>query len=113
MLAVPVAIGRTFSTDEGLNSQHPVAVISYRLWQTQFAGSADIVRQSLEIGGQWFRIIGVTTQRFAEPEILYAGHSQLAIRAAVRARPRDLLRPLLQEWAVLLVLGCVYRCCSN
>lgn len=225
MLAAPVAIGRTFSADEGLNSQHPVAVISFRLWQTQFAGSADIVRQSLEIDGQWFRIIGVTTQLFAEPEILFAGqqtdvwlpwdyvqipraqrkswgqlwgkhamllktqpaaepsevlqsyqnhlsglfntaggkpvdllnarlqlaltplqalvqhqapaqypwlllgtlllvslgmvnlhqlsltrlaarHSQLAIRAAVGARPRDLLRPLLQEWAVLLVLGC-------
>lgn len=225
MLAMPVALGRTFSADEGLNSQNPVAVISYRLWQTQYAKSADVVRQHLQIGGQRFRIVGVSAEHFAEPEILFAGqqtdvwlpwdyvqipraqrkswgqlwgkhamlvkttpavetsallqayqnhftglfnnagdkpadllHSrlqtaltplqalvqhqapaqypwlllgtlllvslgmvnlrqlsltrltarqaQLAIRAAVGARPRDLLRPLLQEWAVLLVFGC-------
>jgi predicted permease len=225
MLAMPIALGRAFSADEGLNSQNPVAVISYRLWQTQYAKSADVVRQHLQIGGQRFRIVGVSAEHFAEPEILFAGQqtdvwlpwdyvqtpgperqswgrlwgkhamlvkttptaetntvlhhyqnhftvlfdnagdkpvdlqnarlqtaltplhtlvqhqaaeqypwlllgtlllvglgmvnlrqlsltrlaarqSQLAIRAAVGARPRDLLRPLLQEWAVLLVLGC-------
>lgn len=225
MLGMPVAQGRLFSADEGLHSQNPVAVISYRLWQTQFAKSPAVLQQRLQIGGQWFRIIGVSANNFAEPEILFAGqqtdvwlpwdyvqippaerqswgrlwgrhamlvkvaatadsravqHSyqnhftglfndasdkpadllhaslqtrltplqtlvqhqapaqypwlllgtvllvmlglvnlrqlmltrlaarqtQLAIRAAVGARPADLLRPLLQEWAVLLLLGC-------
>lgn len=225
ILAMPMALGRVFSADEGLNSQNPVAVISYRLWQTQFSGSANVVRQHVQIGEQRFRIIGVAAQHFIEPEILFAGQqtdiwlpwdyvqtpkserqswgrlwgkhamlvkvapaadtntvlhsyqnhfaglfnnagdkpadlqnarlqtvltplqtlvqhqapaqypwlllgtlllvclgmvnlrqlsltrlsarqSQLAIRAAVGARPYDLLRPLLQEWAVLLLLGC-------
>lgn len=224
MLAMPMSLGRFFSADEGLNSQNPVAVISYSLWQSQFSGSADVVRQHIQIGEQRFRIVGVSAEHFAEPEILFAGqqtdvwlpwdyvqtprperqswgrlwgkhamlvkmaaadtnavlHSyqnhftglfnnagdkpadlqnarlqtvltplqtlvqhqapaqypwlllgtlllvslgmvnlrqlsltrlsarqaQLAIRAAVGARPRDLLRPLLQEWAVLLLLGC-------
>jgi hypothetical protein len=42
----------------------PVAVISYRLWQTHFGANPDIVGQTIEINQHPYTIVGVTPAAF-------------------------------------------------
>src|SRR5580700_3390606 len=42
----------------------PVAVISYRLWQTHFGGMPDVIGQSIEINKHPYTIVGVTPAVF-------------------------------------------------
>ena len=65
VLGVQPIIGRTFlpSEDEKLDGA-PVAVISYRLWQTHFGASPDVVGQSIEINKHAYTIVGVTPAAF-------------------------------------------------
>jgi hypothetical protein len=46
-LGVRPIIGRFFRPEEVTGGGAPVAVISYRLWQTRFGGSADVLTQTL------------------------------------------------------------------
>src|SRR5579863_508532 len=65
VLGVRPIIGRTFlpSEDEKLDGA-PVAVISYRLWQTHFGARPDIIGQSIEINKHAYTIVGVTPAVF-------------------------------------------------
>src|ERR1700730_6548124 len=65
VLGVRPILGRTFlpSEDEKLEGA-PVAVISYRLWQTHFGASPDVVGQSIEINKHPYTIVGVTPAVF-------------------------------------------------
>ena len=65
VLGVQPIIGRTFlpSEDEKLDGA-PVAVISYRLWQTHFGARPDVVGQSIEINKHAYTIVGVTPAVF-------------------------------------------------
>ncbi|AOT06563.1 ABC transporter permease [Pseudoalteromonas luteoviolacea] len=63
----PLALGRHFNEDEGLNSNQPVAIISYDVWQTHFSGSSDVLYRSVTFKGISFIIVGVTAEHFAEP----------------------------------------------
>ena len=42
----------------------PVAVISYRFWQTQFAGARDVLGRTLTLSGAPFTIVGVSPPGF-------------------------------------------------
>src|SRR5580700_5996888 len=54
-----------FSTFRGRETGGaPVAVISYRLWQTHFGASPDVVDQSIEINKHPYTIVGVTPAVF-------------------------------------------------
>jgi predicted permease len=44
---------------------HPVAVISYALWQRYLGGSPSAVGQQIVVNGAFFTIVGVTAQGFA------------------------------------------------
>ncbi len=65
VLGVQPILGRTFlpSEDEKLDGA-PVAVISYRLWQTHFGARPDVVGQSIEINKHAYTIVGVTPAVF-------------------------------------------------
>ena len=65
VLGVQPIIGRTFlpSEDEKLDGA-PVAVISYRLWQTHFGARPDVVGQNIEINKHAYTIVGVTPAVF-------------------------------------------------
>jgi len=65
VLGVQPIIGRTFlpSEDEKLDGA-PVAVISYRLWQTHFGARPDVVGRSIEINKHAYTIVGVTPAVF-------------------------------------------------
>ncbi len=65
VLGVRPILGRTFlpSEDEKPGGA-PVAVISYRLWQTQFGANPDVVGQNIEIDKHPYTIVGVTPAVF-------------------------------------------------
>ena len=62
---VKPALGRTFTSDEDQGAgAHPVAVISYRLWQTHFGGDPSIVGRQIRLNRQNFTIAGVAADPF-------------------------------------------------
>jgi len=65
VLGVRPIIGRGFLPDEDTKpGGAPVAVISYRLWQTHFAANPNIEGQTIEINEHPYTIVGVTPAVF-------------------------------------------------
>jgi predicted permease len=65
VLGVRPILGRGFLPEEDKKpGGAPVAVISYRLWQTHFAANPSIVGQSVEINQHPYTIVGVTPAAF-------------------------------------------------
>ena len=65
VLGVRPIVGRAFlPAEDHVPRGAPVAVISYRLWQTHFAASPDIVGQAVEINQHPYTIVGVTPAGF-------------------------------------------------
>jgi putative ABC transport system permease protein len=61
----PPALGRYFSAQEDMPpSGTPVAVLSYGLWQTRFAGRSDALGAPLRIGATLYTVVGVTPRGF-------------------------------------------------
>jgi predicted permease len=65
VLGVKPILGRGFLPEEDTKpGGAPVAVISYRYWQTHFAGNKDVVGQAIEINEHPYTIVGVTPAAF-------------------------------------------------
>ncbi len=65
LLGVRPILGRGFLPEEDTKpGGAPVAVISYRLWQTHFGANPDVVGQTLEINQHSYTIVGVTPAVF-------------------------------------------------
>ena len=65
VLGVKPALGRTFvPADYRTPGTHPVAVISYGLWQRVFGGDPGIVNRQVTINGHPFTVIGVAPNGF-------------------------------------------------
>jgi macrolide transport system ATP-binding/permease protein len=64
-IGVPPLLGRGFlpSEDQG-ESAHPVAVISYQLWQGRFRGDPQIVGKAQRLNGVMHTIVGVAPEGF-------------------------------------------------
>ena len=61
----PPALGRYFSPQEDMPpSGTPVAVLSYGLWQTRFAGRSNALGAPLRIGPTLYTVIGVAPRGF-------------------------------------------------
>ena len=73
ILNAPLVLGRKFNMDEGMNSNVPVAIISYNTWMNVFEKNADILNKTLRFNDTSFNIIGVTASNFVEPEIKRKG----------------------------------------
>jgi putative ABC transport system permease protein len=58
LFGAPMAMGRTFSTEEDRPNGPHVAVISDGLWQGRYGGDANILSRSIEIGGEPYAVIG-------------------------------------------------------
>lgn len=64
-LGVNAALGRVIAAaDMSAEGGEPVAVISFRLWQSRMGGSPDAIGQSLRVNGQSLTVIGVTPEVF-------------------------------------------------
>ncbi len=75
MFDAPLALGRHFSPNEGLDSQVPVAVLSYQVWQRHFAGDPAVLGKTLQFRGVSFSVVGVLAGRFVEPVMAAPGWS--------------------------------------
>src|ERR1700690_1242675 len=65
VLGIRPFLGRTFLPEEDQKpGGAPVAVISYRLWQTHFGANPEIVGQEIEINEHPYTIVGVTPPLF-------------------------------------------------
>ncbi|MGD2068565.1 MAG: ABC transporter permease, partial [Gemmatimonadota bacterium] len=64
-LGVPMALGRSFLSEEDeTGGGVPVAILGYRTWQTEFAGSRDVLGRSVRLDGQAYTVVGVAPERF-------------------------------------------------
>lgn len=64
-LGVRPVLGRVLQVDDAAQiGREPVAVISHDLWQTRFAGAADVVGRQLRVNRQDLTIVGVAPAEF-------------------------------------------------
>ncbi|MDF3127507.1 ABC transporter permease [Rheinheimera sp. 1928-s] len=75
MFDAPLALGRHLSPNEGLDSQVPVTVLSYQVWQQHFAGDPAVLGKTLQFRGVSFTVVGVLAERFVEPVLAAPGWS--------------------------------------
>jgi len=59
--------GRTFLADEGLGGKDDVALISYSLWKSVFAGADSTVGSLIELDGRGVRIVGILPPEYRSP----------------------------------------------
>ena len=60
-------LGRTFTVQEGQLGSHRVAILSYGLWQRRFAGSRDVLGQTLKLNEELYTVVGVMPSDFQFP----------------------------------------------
>lgn len=65
-LQVQPVLGRDFNEADEVKGNHSV-LLSYQLWQRDFAGSRDVIGKQLHINGAGWTIIGVMPQGLAFP----------------------------------------------
>ena len=64
-LGVKAVVGRTFQPEEDrVPGAHPVAVISYGLWQRKFSSDPNVPGAALHLNGHRFTVIGVAPPGF-------------------------------------------------
>jgi predicted permease len=65
ILGVQPALGRSFTQDEDSRpGAAPVAILSYALWNNQFAADASIIGKTIVLNQQQFTVIGVAPREF-------------------------------------------------
>jgi predicted permease len=64
-LHVLMAAGRGFRPNEDKRGQEPVVVLGYKLWQSEFNGSASVVGKTVRLNGIDFRVVGVAPEKFS------------------------------------------------
>ena len=63
-LGVKPLLGRNFLPEEDAPEAHPVAIISYALWERNFGGDSGVVGKSVTLSGTSYTIIGVLPPSF-------------------------------------------------
>lgn len=66
-LGVQPLLGRIFESRSDKPGAKPVAVISYRLWQSLYGGRRSALGATLQLDGKQYTVIGVMPQDFAFP----------------------------------------------
>ena len=65
MLGVAPQLGRSFTDDEAKPGGNRVTLLSYILWQRQFAGDTSIVNKTIQLNGEPYTVVGVMPREFA------------------------------------------------
>jgi putative ABC transport system permease protein len=65
VFGAPMAIGRTFTSEEDRPGGPAVAVISNGLWQSRFGGDPRIIDRTIDLGGEAYVVVGVLGQSFS------------------------------------------------
>lgn len=61
-LGMKPAVGRSFTAEE-IDNREPVAIVSHRVWQTHFGGSASALGRTVVINGAPYTLVGVMPPR--------------------------------------------------
>lgn len=64
MLGVAPQIGRSFTDDEAKPGGNRVTLLSYVLWQRQFAGDPSIINKTIQLNGEPYTVVGVMPLEF-------------------------------------------------
>jgi putative ABC transport system permease protein len=56
--------GRFFSAEEFRPEGNKVTILSHEVWQTQFAGAADIVGRTVRLNGETYTVVGIAPADF-------------------------------------------------
>lgn len=67
VLGVVPMLGRTFRTEETFEGKDRVAILTYELWQTQFAGDPHMVGRSIFLNAKRYDVVGVMPPGFFFP----------------------------------------------
>jgi putative ABC transport system permease protein len=67
LLGVEPLLGRTWAAGEDQQGKDDVAILSYGLWQSRFAGDTHVVGQSIELNARKYTIVGVMPASFRFP----------------------------------------------
>ncbi|MFT5758806.1 MAG: ABC-type antimicrobial peptide transport system permease subunit [Alteromonadaceae bacterium] len=69
LLGATFTLGRGFEATEALNTDNPVAILSYNTWVNEFNQDMDILTKTVTFNDVHFRVIGVLNADFIEPQI--------------------------------------------
>ncbi len=65
VLGVPMSLGRPFLEEEDATpGTHPVAILGYREWVTDYGRDPDILGRTLPVNGVTFTVVGVAPEAF-------------------------------------------------
>lgn len=67
VLGAAPLMGRTLTDDETFEGKARVAVLSYGIWQTAFAGDPGIVGRTVTLSGRTYDVVGVMPREFFFP----------------------------------------------
>lgn len=73
LTGMELVLGRSFVQQKDLESVQPQVIISHRLWVEQFEQRANVLAETLTIGGVNFVIIGVAKSDYHEPALYEVG----------------------------------------
>src|SRR4051812_26374536 len=66
-LGVAPMIGSAFTDEQGVAGKNMVVILSYRLWQREFGGAADVVGKRVLLEAAPFTVVGVMPPDFRYP----------------------------------------------
>lgn len=78
LFGVPIVRGRAFTPDEDRPNGPKVVLIAEGLWRRRFAGEANVLGKTVELGGEPYQIVGVVGAAFdfrdfgPEPDVFVA-----------------------------------------
>jgi putative ABC transport system permease protein len=85
MLGIAPILGRSFGADEDQPGHSHVALLSYALWQGQFAGDPDVASKAIRLDGEMYTVVGVLPREFS-----FGGKQDLWVPLGLdRAKPDD------------------------
>jgi predicted permease len=67
LLGVSPLVGRTFASGEDQNGGAHVALLSYAFWKSRFAGSKDVLSQTISLDGERYQVIGILPAWYRTP----------------------------------------------
>src|SRR5262245_25395551 len=67
VLGTPPLMGRGFTDDETFEGRARVAIVSYGLWQSVFAGDPAIIGRTVTLSGRTYDVVGVMPRDFFFP----------------------------------------------
>src|ERR1700722_19566938 len=80
-LGVQPIIGRVFTPEEERYNGPHALILSEPYWQSAFAGDRQILRRSMQLNGEEYRIVGVMPRAFQFPNDVTQMWTPLAIRS--------------------------------